>query len=30
LIPLYAAIFVAPMALDGIDVAMLIPGVRLS
>jgi len=30
LIPLYAAIFVAAMALDGTDVAMMIPGVRLS
>jgi len=30
LIPLYAAILVAAMALDGSDVAMMIPGVRLS
>ena len=30
LIPLYAAIFVAAMALEGTEVAMMIPGVRLS
>jgi TnpA family transposase len=30
LIPLYAAILVAAMALDSTDVAMMIPGVRLS
>lgn len=30
LVPLYAAVFVAAMGLDTTDVAMMIPGVRLS